>query len=87
MPLSPGFPVTASAGRDAVAAAAKDFINNVTGLLNAITTAVIFPAIMSQNSTGSSGKGVTQVAVGGVNDTQRRRRNRIDEVYSVEDLA
>jgi hypothetical protein len=40
---------------------------------------------MSQ-AAGTPTKVVTEVRVGGVNDTQRRRRNQLDEVYSIETL-
>jgi len=41
---------------------------------------------MSQ-AAGTPSKGVTQVAVGNVTDTQRRRRNRLQETYAFESLA
>jgi len=70
---------------DAVLAAGKTFVNALTGLIGDETTAILFPVIMSQ--TGITSKGVTALAVGDVTDTQRRRRNRIPELYSVDTLA
>ena len=79
-------PFAASANTAAIALTAKDFVNNITTQINAATTATLFPAIMSQ-AAGTPTKGVTEVAVGNVNDTQRRRRNRLQETYSTEALA
>jgi len=86
MSLSTGFPITSSVNRDQVAEDGAIFINDVTDTINAATTAVLFPAIMSQVAPTPSGKGVTEVRVGGVNDTQRRRRNKLVEAYSVQPL-
>lgn len=83
--LDAGTPKAAGGTRDNIAIAGKAFVNAITALLNTVTTATIFPVIMSQ--TGITSKGVTAVAVGDVIDTQRRRRNRIPEVYSVQNLA
>lgn len=86
MDIATGFPITGSTTRDAVCLGAKNFINSLTGRINAVTTAIVEPAIMSQ-AAGHPAKGVTQVRVGGVNDTQRRRRNQLTEVYSIQELA
>jgi len=61
-------------------------INAWTTAINADTTAVLFPAIMSQTGAGS-GKGVTEVRVGNVTDTQRRRRAQLNETYFTATLA
>jgi len=79
-------PVSNGATTDAVAAAAADFVNAVTGHLDDDLTAVVFPAIMSQVGAGSA-KGVTAVSVGSVTDTQRRRRDQLTEIYSTVTLA
>jgi len=79
-------PYAAEANAAAIASAGRTFINHVTGTINAATTAVLFPAIMSQ-AAGTPSRGVTAVAVGRVTDTQRRRRNRLLEQYSVQTLA
>jgi len=70
----------------AIAEAGAAFLNSVSATLNAALTATVFPAIMSQ-AAGTPSKGVTQVAVGNVTDTQRRRRNRLQETYAFESLA
>jgi len=79
-------PFAASANTAAMALNGKDFLNHITSQINAATTAVVFPAIMSQ-AAGTPTRGVTNVAFGNVNDTQRRRRNRLQETYSSEALA
>lgn len=79
-------PFASSTNTTAIALSAKDFVNNITTQINAATTATLFPAIMSQ-ATGTPTRGVTSVAVGNVNDTQRRRRNRLQETYHFETLA
>jgi hypothetical protein len=81
-----GSPLINGAVTNMFAGGAKMFVNAVTAALNANVTATLFPAIMSQVGAGSS-KGVTQVRVGDVNDTQRRRRNRLQETYVVRTLA
>lgn len=78
-------PFAASANTAAMALNGKDFVNHITTQLNAATTATLFPCIMSQ-AAGTPTKLVANVAFGNVNDTQRRRRNRLQEVYSAEDL-
>jgi len=70
---------------DPAAASGATFVNAVTAVVDDETTATLFPVIMSQ--AGITSKGVTEVAVGDVTDTQRRRRNRLQEVYSFEPLA
>jgi hypothetical protein len=85
MDLASGFPITGSTVRDAIAAQAVTTINGWTTILNAAITPSVVPVIMSQ-AAGTPTKVVTEVRVGGVNDTQRRRRNQLDEVYSIETL-
>lgn len=85
LPLDVGSPKSTSVATAATAVRGATFVNDLTTALNTETTATIFPVIMSQ--TGIISKGITQVAVGDVTDTQRRRRNRLTEVYSFEDLA
>jgi hypothetical protein len=79
-------PRASAADAAALATAGAGFLNNVSGILNDSIDATVFPAIMSQ-TTPPTGKGVTQVAVGRVVDTQRRRRNRLSEEYQFHALA
>lgn len=65
----------------AFATAAANFINAVTTSLDAGTIATLRPFIMT-NKTGQASKEIVIVSVGSVNDTQRRRRNRLPEIYS-----
>ncbi len=65
---------------------AAEWLSEFVTDINAETTATVFPAIMSQ-AAGTPSKGVTQVAVGRVTDTQRRRRNRLDEDYQFASLT
>lgn len=84
--LVSGTPKSNEATTDLVVEAAVTWLNETTDDINGATTAILFPAIMSQAGSGQ-GKGVTSLAVGDVVDTQRRRRNRLTEVYSFADLA
>lgn len=70
----------------AVANAFRTFVNACTDDINAETTAVLFPVIASFVGSGTA-KGVTEVAVGCVTDTQRRRRNALAENYQFVALA
>jgi hypothetical protein len=79
-------PFTDSTQAQGLATNGADFINAVTTDLSANVTATIFPAIMSQVGSGSS-KGVTEVRVGNVTDTQRRRREQLPETYFTQTLA
>lgn len=73
---------TASSGTATVfAGLAATFVNAVTDHINASTTDNWAPTIMT-NKTGQASKFIDRVSVGTVNDTQRRRRNRLPEVYS-----
>lgn len=77
-------PKSNTATTDTVVAAGVVFVNALTALINTDVTATLFPVIMSQ--TGIISRGVTELAVGDVTDTQRRRRNRIPELYSIDPL-
>jgi len=57
------------------------FVSGVTTDLNADTTDTVQPFIMS-NAAPAPSKPVHQVRVGDITDTQRRRRNRLKEVYA-----
>jgi len=83
--MATGVPYTDSGITDDVAATAKDFLDAVNTISN---TAVAGSAvsILSQAGAGSS-KAVQEVWVGRITDTQRRRRNRLTENYSVAALA
>lgn len=85
MNLATGFPITGSGTRDAIVAAAVTAVNSWTTTLNAAITPSVVPLIMSQ-AAGTPTKVVTELRVGGVNDTQRRRRNQLGEVYSIASL-
>ena len=63
-----------------ISEAAVVLINAVTGALNDATPYELLPTIMT-NKTGEAAKTIAQVAVGNVIDTQRRRRNRLNETY------
>jgi hypothetical protein len=78
-------PFASSTITDGCAAAGKAFINAVTATMNGAITAPVGPVIMSQ-AAGTLSRVVAQVAVGNVTDTQRRRRNRLNETYSFETL-
>ena len=79
-------PTSDEATAEAVADAGVTFINSLTTLINGATTVDLNPVIMSEAG-GGSAKDVFAVAVGTVNDTQRRRRNALIEVYSTSTLA
>jgi len=65
---------------NAIATAGAAFVDEVNGVFQSITP----NGLVSNLSFVGSGttKEVTRVAVGSVNDTQRRRRNQLPEVYS-----
>ena len=79
-------PFTDSTQAQGLATAGATFVNAVTDAMNANVTATIFPAIMSRTGAGSS-KGITEVRVGNVTDTQRRRRAQLAETYFTATLA
>jgi len=56
----------------------KTFINDVSDSLNLESPSVLFPAIMSQVGAGTA-KQIVSVGAGPVVDTQRRRRNRLND--------
>lgn len=94
MPMTTNTPAAGTGTASAIADAGADFVNAVTTSINADTTAIVFPAIMSQGSGAGvtpvrspSGKGVTTVGVGTINDTQRRRRNGLAENTQFATLA
>ena len=65
-----------------VAEAFRVFLNAVRDDVNEVIAATVFPFIMTQVA-GQSSKLVQEIRVGDVTDTQRRRRNQLQEVYSV----
>jgi len=83
--LTAGGPFVASGDTDGIADAGAQFLNDVTTALTAEVTAVIFPVILSSIGSGF-GRGVTEVKVGNVIDTQRRRRRQLAETYSTTSL-
>lgn len=64
----------------------KDALNGWAGELSTVEVPNAYPAVMGAG-TPPSHKPVTHVRVGGVMDTQRRRRNQIPEIYSDVTLA
>jgi hypothetical protein len=86
LPMIANSAVSEDSTTSALASAAADFLDAVTERINLDSGSVIFPAVMSQGAT-PSGKKITKVLVGRVTDTQRRRRNRLDEGYSTNDLS
>lgn len=79
--LVAGTPRVASGDTDGLADDGAAMINAITTALTAEVTAVIFPCILSSIGSGF-GRGVTEVKVGNVVDTQRRRRRQLAETYS-----
>lgn len=65
----------------AMATAAQTFVSGVTSDLDAVVTQSVIPMIMTQVAGGTS-KRIIQIAIGDVNDTQRRRRNQLPELYT-----
>lgn len=86
MTLPAGFAITSSVTRDLIAAAAATFISDVTGHLNDQVTPPMAPVIMGQTGSGTV-QPILEVRCGGVTDTQRRRRNGIPELYSVQAIS
>lgn len=60
---------------------AQTFINVVNTQVNAQTTPALQVFIITHKP-GNASKPAVQVAVGNINDTQRRRRNQLPETYS-----
>lgn len=79
-------PVMDDTAAGAIADAGKVFVNALADRINDSTTATVFPAIMSAVGSGTA-KGVTAVACGNVIDTQRRRRNGLNEFYLTRQLS
>lgn len=81
LPLATGTPETSSTVTGTVATAFQTFVSGVKTDLDAAVTAAVDPMIMTQVVGGTS-KRVASIAVGDVNDTQRRRRNQLPEEYT-----
>lgn len=80
LPLASTRPWAGSATTEAAVADAATFLNNINDTFNAGDNPGVIQ-IMSQKAPGIS-RAVTRVAIGSINDTQRRRRNRLQEAYS-----
>lgn len=74
--ISSGGPFISTGGQSSMLAAAATFLNSAQAW-----AAPAVPVIASQAGAGSF-KPVTQVGMGRVLDTQRRRRNRLEEAYA-----
>ena len=74
-------PRAAPATTAAFVTAAQSFIAGVQADLDAAITPRVDPMIMTQVVGGTS-KRITQVAIGDIVDTQRRRRNQLPENYA-----
>jgi hypothetical protein len=81
MALGSATPYTTSGIQSAFAAAAVTFITNVAADLNGVITPAVTPMIMSSKGSGVS-KVPSEVLIGRVIDTQRRRRNKLTESYA-----
>lgn len=81
--LTAGGPFVAGATCDAIAAAGVTFITALSTIINAATTDALVPCLMSSVGSGTT-KAIANVQVGNVIDTQRRRRNKLVETYSVD---
>lgn len=79
--LVTGSPTTFAADAVTMAGAGKTLINSTVSRVNGSITAVVSPVIMSQALAGPP-KLITRVGYGDVVDTQRRRRNQLQETYS-----
>jgi hypothetical protein len=76
-----GSSVGSVANSDLIAEAGATFIEALKTDITAATSSGILPMIMSAAGSGTA-REVVSVAVGTVTDTQRRRRNKLTEVYS-----
>lgn len=74
-------PHASTAITNAFALDAQTFANSLTTQVNAQVTPALVIFIITHKPAFAS-KPALQVAVGNVNDTQRRRRNQLDEVYA-----
>lgn len=63
-----------------MAAAGKTLINSTVTRVNSTIAAIVSPVIMSQALAGPP-KAITRVGYGNIVDTQRRRRNQLQETY------
>lgn len=81
LPNEPFTPYASTLSTQQTADAASTFILDCFGVLNATITADVRPVIMSQ-AAGTPIRGITNVKVGNVTDTQRRRRNQLQETYA-----
>lgn len=79
--LNTGTPIADSNDVILVATAADTFVEGCQTDLNAALTEVVDAMIIS-HITGRESRGVASIAVGNVVDTQRRRRNQLNEVYA-----
>lgn len=69
----------------ACATAAQTFLNGVNDITNTGSDPAVIQ-IMSSKGAGTS-KAVTSMAIGNVLDTQRRRRNRLTEQYTIRSVS
>lgn len=74
-------PRAEAADVSAFANAAETFIEGCEADLNAVVTEILDTMIISQ-ITGRASRGVSAIALGDIVDTQRRRRNRLPEIYT-----
>lgn len=81
--LTAGGPFVAGATTDAIAAAGVAFLLDINTIINAAVTDAVVPVIMSSVGSGLT-RSIDHVAVGNVIDTQRRRRNKLPETYSID---
>jgi len=79
--LQTASPYMSSLTTGAIAAAGAGLLDDVTTVINDNAGDEVLPVIMSAVGSGTA-KGVTSVLCGQVVDTQRRRRNRLQETYS-----
>lgn len=80
-PLMTASPYAAGTSTAGLVSAAATFINSCETAINFVTDDTCFAAIMSQVGSGTH-KQITEVRVGNVVDTQRRRRNQLPETYA-----
>jgi len=75
-------PTSDSSVTGPIATAFRLMLNTCTSQINVLTTPTVQPFIMG-NQAPKPSKPVINVAIGNVTDTQRRRRNQVQETYSV----
>jgi hypothetical protein len=80
--LVTGTPFVGSGDTAAIVTAAATFVNGVRADINASAGPPDLNAMIMTQVTGGFSKEITQVAVGNVIDTQRRRRNQLNETYA-----